>query len=62
MTRIRLIVYMEDSEEALGVDYVHAKGDTKVEKTTMADIVTTSHPVRSDIISVINQDASKVNI
>ena len=61
ITRIRLIIYIEDPEEALNIDYAYIE-DTKVEETTIADIITTSHPVRSNAISVINLDASQVNI
>ena len=57
MTRIRLIICIEDPEEAFGVNYAHIE-DTKAEETTIADIVTTSHPVKSNTISVINLDAS----
>ena len=57
-TRIRLIVYIENPEEAPGVDYVYVKEDTKVEETTMADIITTTYPVRSDVTSAINLDTS----
>jgi hypothetical protein len=57
ITRIRLIVRIEDPEEAPSVDYVYIE-DTKVEETTIADIVTTTHPIRSDAISIINLDAS----
>ena len=61
MTRIRLIIYIEDPKEAPGIDYAHIK-DTKAEETTIVDIITTSHPIRSNIISVINLDASQVSI
>ena len=57
-TRIGLIIRIEDPEEAPGVDYVYIEEDTKVEETTVADIVTTTHPVRSDITSIINLDTS----
>ena len=57
MTRIGPIVYMEDPREAPGVDYAHVE-DTEVEETTMADIITTNHPVRNNTISAINLDAS----
>ena len=57
-TRIRPIIRMEDPKEAPGVDYVYIEEDTKVEETTVADIVTTTHPVRSDTISTINLDTS----
>ena len=61
ITRIRLIIYIEDPKEAPGVDHAYIK-DTEVKETTIADIITTSHPVRSNIISIINLDASQVNI
>ena len=57
MTRIRLIIYIEDPEEAPGVDHAHME-DTKAEETTVADIITTGHLVRSNATSVINLDAS----
>ena len=53
-TRIGLIIYIEDPKKAFGVDYVYIKKDTKVKKTTIADIITTSHPVKSNAIFVIN--------
>ena len=56
ITRIRLIVRMEDPEEASGVDYAYVE-DTEAEETTMADIITTGHPIGSNAISVINLDA-----
>ena len=58
ITRIRPIIRIEDPEEASGVDYVYVEEDTKVEETTVADIITTTHPVRSDTISIINLDTS----
>ena len=58
ITRIRLIIRIEDPKEASSVDYVYIKEDTKVEETTVADIITTTYPVRSDITSIINLDAS----
>ena len=57
ITRIGLIIYIEDPKEALSVDYIHIE-DTKAEETTVADIITTGHPVRSNAISIINLDAS----
>ena len=62
MTRIRLIIYIEDPEEAPSIDYVYAEEDTKVEETTMTDIATTSHPVGSNIISAINLDTNQASI
>ena len=57
-TRIRPIIRMEDPKEAPGVDHVYIEEDTKVEETTVADIATTTHPVRNDAISAIKLDAS----
>ena len=57
MTRIRLIIYIEDPKEAPSIDCAHIE-DTKAEETTIVDIITTSHPVRSNTISAINLDAS----
>ena len=57
ITRIRLIIYIEDPKEALSINYAHIK-DTKVEETTMADIITTSHPIKSNATSIINLNAS----
>ena len=61
MTRIRLIIYIEDPEEAFSIDCAHVK-DTKVEETIIVDIITTSYPVRSNTTSIINLNASQVNI
>ena len=57
ITRIELIIYIEDPKEAFGVDYAYIK-NTKVEETTIVDIVTTSHSVGSNAISIINLDTS----
>jgi hypothetical protein len=62
MTRIKLIIYIKDPKEAPGVDYIYIKEDTEVEETTVANIITTTYLVRSDIISIINLDASQVSI
>jgi hypothetical protein len=56
-TRIGLIICMEDPEEASSINYAHVE-DTEAEETTIADIITTSHPVRSNATSTINLDAS----
>ena len=56
-TRIRLTIRIEDPKEAFSVNHTHVE-DTKAEETTIADIATTSHPVRSNATSVINLDAS----
>ena len=56
-TKIRLIIYIEDPKEAPGVDHAYIE-DTEAEETTIADIITISHPIGSNAISVINLDAS----
>ena len=61
MIRIGLIIYMEDPKEAFSVDHAHIE-DTKIEETTVADIVTTGHFVGSNAISVINLDAGQASI
>jgi hypothetical protein len=57
-TRIGPIIRIEDPKEAPSVDHVYIEEDTEVEETTVVDIVTTTHPVRSDATSIINLDAS----
>ena len=61
ITRIRLIIYIEDPKEAPGVNHAYIE-DTEAEETTIADIITTSHPIKSNAISVINLNASQVSI
>ena len=58
ITRIRLIICIEDSEEALSINHIYIEEDTEAEETTIANIATTSHPIRSDTISVINLNAN----
>ena len=58
ITRIRLIIYIKDPEEAPSVDHVYIEEDTEVEETTIADIITTTHSVRSNAISIISLDTS----
>ena len=58
ITRIRPIIRIEDPKEAPSVNYVYIEENTKVEETTVADIATTTYPVRSDITSIINLDTS----
>ena len=60
-TRIGPTVRIEDLEEAFSVDHAHIK-NTKAEETTVADITTTSHPVKSNATSAINLDTSQVSI
>ena len=58
ITRIRLIIYIKDPKEAFSIDYIYIKENTKIEETTIADIITTTYPVRSNITFIINLDAS----
>jgi hypothetical protein len=58
ITRIGPIISIEDPKEAPGVDHVYIEEDTKVKETTVADIITTTYPIRSDAISIINLDTS----
>ena len=55
MTRIGLIIYIKDPEEAPSMNYAHIK-NTEAEETTIVDIITTGHPIRSNTISIINLD------
>ena len=61
ITRIGPIIYIKDPKETPSVDHAHVE-NTKAEETTIADIITTSHPVRSNTTSTINLDASQVSI
>jgi hypothetical protein len=58
ITIIGLIVCIKDPKEAPGVDHIYTEEDTKVEETTVADIITTTHSIRSDAIFIINLDTS----
>jgi hypothetical protein len=58
ITRIRPIIRIEDPKEAPGVDHVYIEEDTKVKETTVADIITTTYPIRSNATSIISLDAS----
>ena len=62
MIIIRLIIYIKDPEEVFGVNHIYIEEDTKIKKTTVADIVTTTYPIKSNAISVINLDASQASI
>ena len=62
ITRIGLIIHIKDPEKAPGVDYVYIKEDIKVEETTIANIITTTHPIRSNTTSIINLDTSQASI
>ena len=54
MTRIGLIIYIEDPKEAFSIYHVYIKEDIKVKETTMVNIITTSYSVGSNVISIIN--------
>ena len=56
ITRIGLIICIKDPKEALSVDHAHIE-NIEAEETTIADIITTSHPVGSNVISIINLNA-----
>ena len=60
MTRIGLTVCIEDPKEAPSVNHTYIE-DTKVEETTIVDIITTSYSVGSNITSIINLNISQVN-
>ena len=62
ITRIGLIVCIEDPEKTPSINHIHIEKNTEVEETTIADIATTTHPIRSDATSAINLDASQVSI
>ena len=62
ITRIRLIIYIEDPKEVPGMDHVYIEEDTKIEETTIVDIITTTHSVESNAIFIINLDASQASI
>ena len=61
ITRIGLIIYIKDPKEASSVDHAYIK-DIEAEETTIADIITTSHSIESNIISIINLNTSQVSI
>ena len=57
ITRIRLIIHIEDPKKAPSVDYIYIE-NIKVKKITRADIITTGHPIKSDATSTINLNTS----
>ena len=59
-TRIGLTICIKDPKEALSVDHAHIE-NTKAEETTIIDITTTSHSIRSNATSVISLDANQVS-
>ena len=57
MTRIGLIIYIEDPEKTPNINHTYIE-DTEAEETTIVDILTTGHPVRSNTTSVMNLNTS----
>ena len=58
ITRNGLIICIKDPKEAFSINYIYIEEDTKVKETTIVDIIITSHPIRSDIVFVINWNTS----
>ena len=54
IARIKLIIYIEDSKKAFSINYVYIEENTKLKEITIADIITTSHPIKSNTLFVIN--------
>ena len=48
ITKTRLIIYIKDPKKALNINYIYIE-DTKVEKTTNINIITTSYFIKSNI-------------
>ena len=57
ITKIRLIIYIKNPKEAPDINHAYIK-DTKVEETTIVNIITTNHLIKSNIISIINLNAN----
>ena len=62
ITIIRLIIYIEDPKEALSINHIYIEKDTKIKETTIVDITTIIHSIRSNTISIINLDTSQASI
>ena len=60
-TRIGLIIYIEDPKEASSINRAYIE-NTKAKKTTVINIITTNYSIRSNVISIINLNASQINI
>ena len=58
ITRIKLIIYIKDPEETFNVNHIYIEEDTKVKETTIVNIITTTHPIKSNTIFIINLNAS----
>jgi hypothetical protein len=57
ITRIGLIICIEDPKEVPSGDYIHIE-NTEVEETTIVDIATTIYFVGSNVIFIISLDTS----
>ena len=62
ITRIGPIIYIEDPEEAFSVNHIHIEENTEVKESTIADIITTGHPIKSNTIFIINLNTGQVSI
>ena len=62
MTRIGPIVHIEDPKKAFSADYIYIEKNTKIEETTIVDIITTTHPIKSNAMSTTNLNASQASI
>ena len=58
ITRIKPIKYIEDPKETPSTNHAYIKENTIVEEITIVDIITTTHPVKSNAISIINLNTS----
>ena len=63
ITRIGLIIYIEDPKEAFSVDYIYIE-NTKAEETTIVDIITINHitDLINRIVQVLKRDLYWVKI
>jgi hypothetical protein len=57
ITKIGLTIYIKDPEEAFSINYAYIE-DTEAEETTIADIITINHPIKSNATSIISLDAN----
>ena len=58
ITRIKLIIYIENPKEAFSINHIYIEEDTEVKEITIVDIITTSHPIKNNIIFITNLDIS----
>ena len=62
ITRIGPIIRIKDPKKAPSINHIYIEEDTEVKETTIANIITTGHPVRSKAMSTINRNTSQVSI